>query len=205
MCHYITLIAPTEDQAALHAVMEKHGRRAILVENDSVAKLLLPDERQYLTYRAHCDCGTVLGWRKHEREVHDHDRFAHEEAKMRRKGWSEAKIQRALEGRLRAQTKPSKGPLDSYEFWQTIVSDIFDELKLPSLGLLVHFYSGRLDEESIRAVRNEVPRGSSVLSVLEDLPEDVVTIFTRPEKRLNDALRGQVCPEQTSSAVKTCS
>lgn len=185
MCHYITLIAPTEDKAALHGVLEWYGRRAIPYSNPSIAKLLLPDEHQYLTYVHGCDCGTVLGWPKADREAAADDSLAHEEAKLRRKGWSEAKVRRALEDKRRVQARPPREPLDSYELWEKILTGIFAQLKLPRLGLLVHSYHGALDDETILAVRREVPKESSFLSALEDMSEDVLTVFARQREAVD--------------------
>src|SRR5688500_12714415 len=66
LCDSITLIAPTDDQPALAAVMKRHGRAAHPIDNPSIRKVLRADERQYLTTVGHCDCGTVLGPRHHE-------------------------------------------------------------------------------------------------------------------------------------------
>lgn len=179
MCHFITLIAPTGDQAALEAVMAGHGRRARPVANASVARLLLPGERQYLTFRAHCDCGTALGWPREERDAAAADEFAREEARLRRRGWSEAKVARAIEDRKRTLAKPPRRPLDSHRLWATILTDLFERLELPRLGLLVHSYRGDLNEEEIEAVRREVPREMPLLSAIEEMGEDVVTMFAR--------------------------
>jgi hypothetical protein len=60
MCHFITLVAPTADAAAVLAVMKRHGRAADPIDNPSIRKVLRSDEQQYVTTSGHCDCGTAL-------------------------------------------------------------------------------------------------------------------------------------------------
>ena len=98
MCHFITLIAPTDDVAAVRAMMERHGRAAEPIDNPSIRKVLRQGERQYLTTPGHCDCGTVLAPRKGSAEAFE-EKLAKEAARLKRKGWSQAKIARAVDQR----------------------------------------------------------------------------------------------------------
>ena len=45
MCHFITLIAPSEDDAGVRAVMERHGRVASPIDNASIHAVLKDGER----------------------------------------------------------------------------------------------------------------------------------------------------------------
>ena len=176
MCHFITLIAPTGDAAAVRAVMERHGRAATPVENASVRTILKDEEHQFLTTRGHCDCGTVLAAR------HDtHDGFEEEStkaaARMRRKGWSEAKITRAIENERKADARPAGGGPDSIELWNTVLRDLTKELNLPYAGLMVRFYSGSVATESFKASRLEAPKGVRLAEALASMEQDQVTLF----------------------------
>lgn len=176
MCHFITLIAPTGDASAVREVMERHGRAAEPVENASVRNVLHDGEHQYLTTRGHCDCGTVLAPR-HDTPAAFEKKLAREEARMRRKGWSEAKIQRANEDRRKADAKPSGGGADSLELWNAVLHDLQDSLRLPYAGLLVRFYSGSVSTETFAASRRDVPKGAPWQTALGHLEHDEVTIF----------------------------
>ncbi|HEX6741327.1 MAG TPA: hypothetical protein VF079_05980 [Sphingomicrobium sp.] len=176
MCHFITLIAPTEDADALRAVMERHGRAAAPIDNPSICQVLRPGERQYLTTRGHCDCGTVLAPRHTSPAAFD-ARLAKEEARMRRSGWSEAKIARALADRRKADARPSGGGPDSLELWNALLNDLRDELKLPYAGLLVRFYSGTIATEAFTATRREMDQNVPWHRALASLENDEVTIF----------------------------
>ncbi|MCJ8159556.1 hypothetical protein [Sphingomonas sp. LaA6.9] len=175
MCHFVTLIAPTDDVAAVRAVMERHGRAADPIDNPSIRKVLRDSERQYLTTRGHCDCGTVLAPRHDTPEAFE-EKLAKEAARMRRKGWSGAKIARAIEDRRKADAKPGGGGSDSLELWIAALHDLRDELKLPYAGLFVRFYSGAIDTEAFSASRREVTKGVPWQEALASLEQDEVTI-----------------------------
>ncbi|MCC6925635.1 hypothetical protein [Novosphingobium sp.] len=176
MCHFITLIAPTDDAASVRAVMERHGRVADLIDNFSIRKVLQDGERQYLTTSGHCDCGTVLARRNDTPEALEAE-LAKEEARMKRKGWSATKIARANEDRRRAAAKPNGGGSDSLELWNAVLNDLRDELGLPYAGLLVRLYSGAIATETFSASRREVTKGMPWLEALAALKHDEVTIF----------------------------
>lgn len=178
MCHFITLVAPTDDAAAVRAVMERHGRAAEPIDNPSIRKVLVDGEHQYLTTRGHCDCGTALAPR-HDAAEQLEDKLSKEAARMRRKGWSEPKIARAIEDRRKADARPRprSGDSDSIELWNAALLELSEELKLPYAGLFVRFYSGAIATEAFSASRREVPRNVPWLDALGSIEPDEVTIF----------------------------
>lgn len=176
MCHFVTLIAPTDDAAAVRAVMERHGRAADPIDNPSLRRVLRDGEHQYLTTRGHCDCGTVLAPRHDTPEAFE-EKLAKEEARMRRKGWSDAKIARAIEDRRKADAKPSGGGSDSLEQWNAALHDLRENLKLAYAGLFVRFYSGAIATEAFAASRRDVTKDTPWQDALASLEHDEVTIF----------------------------
>lgn len=176
MCHFITLIAPTDDADAVRAIMKRHGRAAEPIDNPSIRKVLQNGERQYLTVLGHCDCGTVLAPRHDTPEAFE-EKLAKEAARMKRKGWTEAKISRALEDRRKADARPNGGGSDSLELWNAVLHDLSGELKLPYAGLFVRLYSGAIATEAFNASRREVPKGMPWQDALASLEHDEVTIF----------------------------
>ena len=176
MCHFVTLIAPTEDEDAVRAIMERYGRAAAPIDNASVRSVLRDGERQYLTTRGHCDCGTVLAPRHDTPEAFE-EKLAKEAARMTRKGWSETKIERAIADQRRADARPSGGGSDSLELWNAVLRDLCGELKLPYIGLLVRFYSGVIATETFKASRHQVPGRQEWRDALGSIEHDEVTIF----------------------------
>lgn len=176
MCHFITLIAPTEDLAAVSDVMGRHGRAAWPVDNPSVREVLREGERQFLTTSGHCDCGSVLSVRQNAPEELEKS-LAAEEARLRRKGWSNAKIGRAIEDRRKAEAKPKgRRETDSFDLWATALTDLRRNLGLPHAGLFIRLYSGGVSDDSFEASRREV-RSADLRGALATIKEDEVTIF----------------------------
>jgi len=178
MCHFITLVAPTDDAAAVRTIMERHGRAARPIDNPSIRKVLVDGEHQYLTTQFHCDCGTTLAPR-HDLAEPIEEMLSKEAARMKRKGWSEAKIARAIEDRRRADARPRHGGSDpdSIELWNAALLELCEELTLPYAGLFVRFYSGEIATEAFSASRRDVPRNVPWLSALGTIEPDQVTIF----------------------------
>lgn len=183
MCHYVTLIAAADDREALNAIMDRHGRAAEPIDNPSVRRLLLPGERQYLTTRGHCDCGTVLAPRHPESREDFEDRLAREASKLARKGWSEAKIARATEDRRKAAARPDGGGCDSLEMWVSVILELARDLRLPRVGLLVRSYSGLIATEIFTATRRDVPPRLPLAEALASMHQDEVTVFSPSGRR----------------------
>jgi len=177
MCHFITLIVPTDDADAVRTVMDRHGRAATAIDNPSLRKALRDDERQYLTTRGHCDCGTVLAPRHDTPEAFE-EKIAKEVARWKRRGWSETKIARAIEDQRKADARP-KGTAggDSLELWNAVLRDLGDELQLPYAGLFIRFYSGDVGVEEFQATRRAVAKDVPTQDALCAITHDEVTIF----------------------------
>jgi len=156
--------------------MDRHGRAAKPVDDPSIRTVLGEGEHQYLTTRGHCDCGTVLSPRHDTPEAFE-EKLSKEEARMRRKGWSETKVARAMEDRRKADARPSGGGSDSLELWNAVLRDLTNELKLPYVGLFVRFYSGAIATEVFSASRREVLKGIPWQDALAYLKNDEVTIL----------------------------
>jgi hypothetical protein len=172
MCHFVTLVAPTEDVAAVRAVMRDHGRDAQPVEGRSLARVLRPGERQYLTCRGGCDCGTVLATCEPASEADE----AREAAKLARKGWSPARIDRVLAERRKAKARPTRGS-DSLESWTRAMNDLRRKLDLNHVGLFLHDYRGSVVDEAFEAVRVDAPIDLSPTEALAIMGEDRLMIF----------------------------
>lgn len=176
MCHFITLIVPSDDQPAIAEVMKRHGRAATPIANASVASVLLPGEHQYLTTAGRCDCGTILVGRQSPAEREE--ALMHEAERLRRKRWSPAKIARAIEGGRKAGQRRDENPKnDSLALWSDILADLLTSLPVRHVALFVHFYSGGIDDEHCAATRVAVPKNMPIVEALGALQEDQITVF----------------------------
>lgn len=176
MCHFITLVAPSVDAEAVRAVMERHGRTASPIDNPSVRKMLLDGEHQYLTTSGHCDCGTALVPALGPSDAVE-EAAAKDVARLKRKGWSDAKIARAAEDRRRVDARPGKEAPDSIELWNAVLEGLGKELDLPYAGVLVAFYSGAVATESLVVTRRDVRNGTSRSDALGSVDQNELTIF----------------------------
>lgn len=153
--------------------MKRHGRDARPGENGSVRTVLREGDHQYYTSASECDCGTVLGRVKPSAEEMAAWE-AKEAARLKRKGWSEAKIARMRSDQGRSGDRYT-GP-DSFELWYAVLSDLKNHLKLPYVALFVRNYSGCLDSETIAVTKRET-RGGNWLEALQSMKEDEVNVF----------------------------
>jgi hypothetical protein len=133
----------------------------------------------FLTTLAHCDCGTVLGSaRQAAARAPD---WSAEEAKLVKKGWSNAKVARALEQRQQkdalkqeANEKADRAQAGSLKGF---ISGVLRSGLTPELGLLLHSYGGPLDEEFSILRHEQVAPNALLAEVLPAAEEDVLYLF----------------------------
>jgi hypothetical protein len=172
MCHLITLIVRGGDATAIDAFMRERGRRAAVSANPSIQRVLGPGEVQFTT-AAHCDCGTTLAPPRPSTEPG----YAKQAEKLRKQGWSEAKIERALAEKQKNATRP-KQVADDIGFWAGVIRDLPASTGAATAGLVLHYYSGRFDSEEFAVVREEVAV-DALADRLATLREDVLLIARR--------------------------
>jgi ribosomal protein S16 len=171
MCFYVVLVVRGGDASTIDRLLRRHGRQARPFFNATLAGSLLPDEAPFLTTVGHCDCRTVLAPILVDRER----KRAEQAAKLVKRGWSKGKIERWLNDRMkadeRAEERQHANTPDSFELWGRVISDLMSTPGVQQAGLLLHFYSGDLEEETIAPLRKMVPAsdfGSSLKAIGED-------------------------------------
>jgi hypothetical protein len=180
MCLFITAILPARGNVATLAQLAKpHGMRLEVIPKAAVApSLLQPGEIYCRTTSGHCDCGSAL--LNYEPETGNPSTRIE---RLRRNGWSEAKIARAIAQSAGAQqrqaaTNHAAGAADAGNWWRFLDSAL--STGLPYLCLVLHQYSGDVDTEAFPTHREKVilPDADSLNGSLE---EDVVyEIHRRP-------------------------
>lgn len=157
MCYYIALLVRGGDASAIDRVLRNHGRQAKPLDNLSIASALEPGEAQFLTTVGHCDCGTALAPATEDRA----SKRTQQAAKLAKKGWSQAKIERWLVDRERADERADErrhaNTPDSVELWSSIIGELLSVPGIQQAGLLLHFYSGDIEQEAIEPSRETVP------------------------------------------------
>lgn len=177
MCTATALIAGTDDLGRLNEVLAAlddrgYRRRA---EPGGIADppgVLTAGEHCYLLARAPCDCGTFLG--SALQGTDDHDAAA---LRYRRKGWSEARVARALAERDRSRARRRTN--EDAAYWIDLLTGVADELALQRLGL-VHWYRGTTEEPANSfAVRRDAGPMEQASATLAGMPEGVIHDFDR--------------------------
>jgi hypothetical protein len=178
MCHYVTAVLPgSANHAALAEIAARHGRTLEPQQSPSVEAELRTGERYFLTTRGHCDCGTALGaLNEAETRLQHRARAAEdEELKLRRKGWSEAKITRWKEQKSEQLARPQTVP-DATD-WEQLLKDMLSSRQTSSVALLLHWYNGPIEARIHLHGRQVVRLADLTSDLLGRMREDVLYEF----------------------------
>lgn len=173
MCFYITATLPPDFSIPeAEMIASQFERDWALFENPFIRKYLLPGEQYFYTTKGHCDCGTTLGSKNsRHRSQSSLDRHV---KKFRNKGWSEAKIERWLEEKQRPKPGGDTFP------WKSLISSFIEKGNAEYVGILLHAYSGILDNEKIEIKKiEEIDISQLSEEYLCMVEEDVLYRFRR--------------------------
>jgi hypothetical protein len=167
------------DHVHLDALAREHGRRFEPLSNPSIEAQLQPGERYFLTTLGHCDCGTPLGaLAQAARRAPD---WAAQEQRLLRKGWSKAKVARAIaqkqEGVRTSAAASARTTLETAAGWVAFIRAVLASGKTSHLGLLLHMYSGSIEGRVELEGRHGVRPGDLTGEFLGQLKEDVLYVF----------------------------
>jgi hypothetical protein len=157
------------------------------MEQHSLQSTLREGETYYLTTRGTCDCGTGIGiLHDLQRPVPDYER---KKKKLRKKGWSDHKIERWIADKRRELEKAkdrntqylSNPPIDVVH-WMGFISDVLNAKAASYLGLLKHWYDGLIETERINIVdRRWIPFNKLDHECLLNAEDDVIYTFALHE------------------------
>lgn len=177
MCYFISLVVGGLNEEAVSSVLRVHDRRPFETPSKSIVKVLMDGERHFFAPAGHCDCGTVLAQPQESEPRGNSDaKLQREIAKLVRKGWTDAKIERWLKQKEDAEARPKPNrSTDSIEHWQAVLSDLSTQPEVSSVGYLVHFYSGDQRTELFSVSRKQSSM-DEVLMSLGNAPEDTLMV-----------------------------
>lgn len=164
MCLFIVVLVRENAVERLNAVTPL--LKLAPVDNRSLAPYLAAGERVYSTTTGPCDCGSFLGSVRAPEAPRPLDA---ELEKLRKKGWSAAKIERwrATQG-PRESTPRADTAKHERDAWRRFLD------AAPPLGILLHTYSGPLSGRIAVARVETVARDAVDDAYLGSLREDVV-------------------------------
>lgn len=185
MCTAVTLIAASDDLDQINAILttlDTRGpsRRAERTRTPGIRELLSEDEREYRLVRSPCDCGTFLGHAVDDAE--ESERAAAPAGRYRRKGWTEARIRRALEERERAAARPARRqPNENAAYWINLMTALAKGLELGRLGLVRHSQGASRALESHAVIRRAAGSVGDASEALAVMPDHVIHDFEMHE------------------------
>ncbi len=141
MCHYVTVGVPAEKAGYLEQAIPR-GLVADPTANHSIARHLPKDYRTYLVTSGMCSCDLF------RRPVGPVEQEAHRKKfhkKYQKRGWSKAKIERAM-----AQAA-SKAPAVTFSGLRPDLREGLADLvgKTRELAIVVHWYNGLVETEQV--------------------------------------------------------
>lgn len=157
----------------LDAIARAHGRQFQRLPSPSVEGQLEAGESYFLTTLGHCDCDAPLGQSRSRGSDE-----GEEARKLARKGWSAAKVARALaQKRESAEASFQARDGEALVRWTDFVRAVLASGHVRELGLVLHQYHGPLDEDVTLRERRRVKVTAALPEVLRDLDEDVLHLF----------------------------
>jgi hypothetical protein len=185
MCHFITAtLPPHADLKMVRTLIGAHKQGFTTVANEWVQRQLLPGEIYLCLTRRMCDCGTALGCVGRAEEPHATPDPAELE-RLRREGWSEARIARRLAEQERTAAKRERevaqrriARVSEAEEWRALLAAILERQAADRFGLLLHWYRSAPETERIELQRREkVPLARLTPELLMEIEEDVLYEF----------------------------
>lgn len=188
MCHFITAVI---DRKIKLDDLNHLGRDKVITfhvcDNLFVKNQLRANEAYVARNRKYCDCGTELGMLARRSSPEALRVGKSEIERLKKKGWRERKIQRWIADREKnaekAKTKYdnlANGGHSDVKNWLEYFQKIFSDPQISHLGLLLHWYSGRLEDERITVKqRKRVKINDLTKEILLTMEENVIYDIVR--------------------------
>ena len=169
MCYFITI--GVRESAAARLKKSLAGLRLNPVENHAIRQALPPEYQSFELTSGMCSCdlyhsGSVSGFRRSAKRLRK---------QYAKRGWSEAKIERAVAEATSRPTQPEFVGLrpDVATWLATTAGD------LGPLAVIVHWYRGRTDQERVPLSSEAHVAPTDLAKGLAHVPEDTVVWIDR--------------------------
>ena len=183
MCTFISLIAKSGDLLRINDALSAfdrrdYRRRADVMDPPLLHRVLADGEVEYiLGTGSMCDCGTFLGSAVQDGPTSEQT-LEKQADKYRRKGWSEAKIERALADQKGAADRPHRQSLsEDADYWISALGAVAAALDVPKLGLMHYFYTKDLMKDGFAPNRLNAGAIGNAAQILALMPDGVIHEF----------------------------
>jgi hypothetical protein len=142
MCDFITIAVPADKAKLLEDAIPR-GIQALAVSNASIRRQIGAGYRRYALVSGGCSCDL---YRSPNDPIDTADEIEKRRRKYQKKGWSQAKIERAI-------ASCSRRDLERDAFAglrpdvRSLVADVAEQAS--ELAIIVHWYSGDVETEKI--------------------------------------------------------
>jgi hypothetical protein len=162
MCRFIHAVLPKDaDVETCVAVFRAHRRACVAHTDPMLAAQIGNKASSYCTTVGHCDCDSLLGCAYPHGAAGRGKTPEAAASRMRSKGWSEAKIARALAQQSEADSRPRspiRGELQqtALDEWCALIRDVLALAGAAYVGLLIYDHNRGSNDESIALQKREV-------------------------------------------------
>ena len=180
MCYYVVAALPDQaDVESISEIFDKHGRKLASAEL-AIDGPSIPDDRGlFYTCQGPCDCDTPIGSRVNGRAQRGpSDR---ELSKLRKKGWSQTKIDRWIESKKDSLIKKERKRLSDenstasgIDHWINLLQEAVSVKGSSRLGLIL-LWSPKLHNHLVKKVT--VPLSELSSDMLKEVEENVLYDF----------------------------
>jgi hypothetical protein len=176
MCFFVTIAVPSQHAEQIGEVFAR-GFQTRPTANAGVTAVLPAGYAARLITSGMCSCDLYA----RPRDAGVPDPAAHLRRKYEKRGWSEAKIKRALE---QVEVQPSKTNRATSGFRPDVLS-AFEALcrAAGSVALLVHWYSGDIESERLPLGEPRRCKCDELAARAQSLVEDQILIAAAPLAR----------------------
>jgi hypothetical protein len=185
MCYFITATMSADgDENAVRRLAQQHLLRWERITNPTVISLLRPGETYFFTTRGMCDCDTAIG--SAHRDLIREPNWAREIKKLRKKGWTQQKIERweadrrkdIERNRSMAEARQGAGSV-GVQSWIDFIRSVIESSSASGIGIVLHFYAGSLNREACIRERRSVSIDELTTEFLLNVEEDILYTFSQ--------------------------
>jgi len=164
MCHFITAISSGNiNVESINKIGKDFELEFENCENDFIQSQLKANEHYIAKVSKYCDCGTLLG-SLNKKKTNNLQRVEKTELeKLKKKGWSDSKIERFIADKNKNTQKYAfsfeqqrERAVENIKEWTDFISRLFAETSIETFGLLLHWYSGSVENERIKINNREI-------------------------------------------------
>ncbi|NVM28436.1 MAG: hypothetical protein HWN65_06305 [Candidatus Helarchaeota archaeon] len=184
MCFHLTATLPKSiNIETLRPIINQYGMAFDPLNNPNVSSQLRPGELNFVATKGHCDCGTVLGALSTSRKLQALLK-SKKARNLQKKGWSEDQIVQWAEEKLKKRKKSHGRKYSPVEIeqetarWINFLRELLQAGNLSHVGLIKHWYRGRLDTEQFSIKKTEkININETTADFLTKIEEDTLYEF----------------------------